>query len=79
MGLACCKAYDIRGRVPDELDEDLARAIGRAYAERFHPRRVVVGRDMRLSSPAIAGGCRSSPNSARARHSPWRCRSPSSR
>lgn len=55
MGLACCKAYDIRGRVPDELDEDLARAIGRAYAERFRPRRVVVGRDMRLSSPAIAG------------------------
>ncbi|MCC7072125.1 MAG: phosphomannomutase [Deltaproteobacteria bacterium] len=55
MGLACFKAYDIRGRVPSELDEDLARAIGRAYAERFRPRRVVVGRDMRLSSPAIAG------------------------
>ncbi len=55
MGLACFKAYDIRGRVPTELDEDLARAIGRAYAERFRPRRVVVGRDMRLSSPAIAG------------------------
>lgn len=55
MGLACFKAYDIRGRVPSELDEDLARAIGRAYVELFQPRRVVVGRDMRLSSPAIAG------------------------
>ncbi|MBI1948688.1 MAG: phosphomannomutase [Deltaproteobacteria bacterium] len=55
MGLACFKAYDIRGRVPSELDEDLARAIGRAYVDLFQPRRVVVGRDMRLSSPAIAG------------------------
>ncbi|OGQ17229.1 MAG: phosphomannomutase [Deltaproteobacteria bacterium RBG_16_71_12] len=55
MGLACFKAYDIRGRVPSELDEDLARAIGRAYVELFQARRVVVGRDMRLSSPAIAG------------------------
>lgn len=55
MGLSCFKAYDIRGRVPSELNEDLARAIGRAYAERFRPRRMVVGRDMRLSSPAIAG------------------------
>jgi phosphomannomutase len=55
MSLACFKAYDIRGRVPDELSEDLARNIGRAFAERFGPRRVVVGRDMRTSSPAIAG------------------------
>jgi phosphomannomutase len=55
MGLACFKAYDIRGRVPSELDEELARAIGRAYAVLFQPRRVVVGRDMRLSSPTIAG------------------------
>jgi phosphomannomutase len=55
MSLACFKAYDIRGRVPDELSEDLARNVGRAFAERFAPRRVVVGRDMRTSSPAIAG------------------------
>jgi phosphomannomutase len=55
MSIACFKAYDIRGRVPEELSEDLARNIGRAFAERFGPRRVVVGRDMRLSSPAIAG------------------------
>jgi phosphomannomutase len=55
MSLPCFKAYDIRGKVPDELSEDLARNIGRAFAERFAPRRVVVGRDMRTSSPAIAG------------------------
>ena len=53
--LACFKAYDIRGKVPSELNEDLARNIGRAYAEQFSPRKVVIGRDMRLSSPAIAG------------------------
>jgi phosphomannomutase len=54
MTLAAFKAYDIRGRIPSELNEDLARNIGRAYAEVFSPKRVVVGRDMRLSSPAIA-------------------------
>jgi phosphomannomutase len=55
MTLACFKAYDIRGRIPSELNADLARNIGRAYVERFKARRVVVGRDMRLSSPEIAG------------------------
>jgi phosphomannomutase len=55
MSLASFKAYDIRGKVPSELNEDLARNIGRAYAEHFKPRKVVIGRDMRLSSPAIAG------------------------
>jgi phosphomannomutase len=54
MTLACFKAYDIRGRIPSELNADLARNIGRAYVERFKARRVVVGRDMRLSSPEIA-------------------------
>jgi phosphomannomutase len=54
MALSCFKAYDIRGKVPSELNEDLARAIGRAYAVRFAPRKVVVVRDMRLSSEAIA-------------------------
>jgi phosphomannomutase len=48
------KAYDVRGLYPSELDEDGARAIGRAYAEQFRPRRIAVGRDMRLSSPAMA-------------------------
>jgi phosphomannomutase len=47
------KAYDVRGIYPDELDEDGAEAIGRAYVEQFEPRRMAVGRDMRLSSPAM--------------------------
>jgi phosphomannomutase len=48
------KAYDVRGIYPDELDEEGAYAIGRAYVEQFEPRRIAVGRDMRLSSPAMA-------------------------
>ncbi|HEX6996617.1 MAG TPA: phosphomannomutase [Gammaproteobacteria bacterium] len=48
------KAYDVRGRVPEELDEDLAYRIGRAYAQLVAPRRVAVGRDIRASSPALA-------------------------
>ncbi len=49
----CFKAYDIRGRVPDELNPSLARKIGRAYAAVFHPRKVAVGHDIRLSSPEL--------------------------
>ncbi len=52
--LNCFKAYDIRGRVPDDLNEDVAARIGRAYAEFIRPGNVVVGQDMRLSSPALA-------------------------
>ena len=48
------KAYDVRGLYPEELDEEGARAIGRAYVEQFEPRRIAVGRDMRLSSPTMA-------------------------
>jgi phosphomannomutase len=48
------KAYDVRGIYPDELDEEGAYRIGRAYAEAFEPRAIAVGRDMRLSSPALA-------------------------
>jgi phosphomannomutase len=48
------KAYDVRGIYPDELDEDGAYTIGRAYAEHFEPRRIAVGWDMRVSSPAMA-------------------------
>ena len=48
------KAYDVRGIYPGELDEEGAYAIGRAYVEHFEPRRIAVGRDMRLSSPAMA-------------------------
>src|ERR1700716_3289647 len=48
------KAYDIRGIYPEELDDQGAYAIGRAYVQQFEPRRIAVGRDMRLSSPQIA-------------------------
>jgi phosphomannomutase len=53
--LTCFKAYDVRGRVPDQLNEDIARRIGRAYAQIIRPRRVVVGHDIRLTSAAIKG------------------------
>jgi phosphomannomutase len=48
------KAYDVRGIYPSELDETGAYAIGRAYVEQFEPRRIAVGRDVRLSSPTMA-------------------------
>jgi phosphomannomutase len=48
------KAYDVRGIYPTELDEEGARAIGRAYVEQFSPERIAVGRDMRISSPSMA-------------------------
>jgi phosphomannomutase len=48
------KAYDVRGLYGSELDEEGARAIGRAYVEQFEPRKIAIGRDMRLSSPAMA-------------------------
>ena len=48
------KAYDIRGIYPEELDEAGAHSIGRAYVDEFEPRRIAVGRDMRLSAPAMA-------------------------
>src|SRR5215208_3205551 len=48
------KSYDVRGTYPMELDEEGAYAIGRAYVEQFEPRRIAVGRDMRLSSPTMA-------------------------
>jgi phosphomannomutase len=48
------KAYDVRGVYPDELDEEGAYAIGRAYVEHFEPRSIAVGRDTRLSSPSMS-------------------------
>lgn len=58
--LPCFKAYDIRGRVPDELNEDIAYRIGRAFVEVIGAKRVVVGQDVRLSSrplcQALANG-----------------------
>ena len=52
--LSCFKAYDIRGRIPDELNADIAYRIGRAYAQSIGPSRVIVGRDIRLSSNEMA-------------------------
>ena len=49
----CFKAYDVRGRVPEELDEDITYRIGRAYAAFVKPRVVAVGRDIRASSPML--------------------------
>lgn len=53
ISLKSFKAYDIRGRVPDELNEDLARRIGNATAQLLGPGLIVLGRDVRLSSPAL--------------------------
>ncbi|MEX0429578.1 phosphomannomutase/phosphoglucomutase [Nocardioides sp. DS6] len=52
---AVFKAYDVRGTYPDQLDEDLARATGRAFVRVVGASRVVVGHDMRPSSPGLAG------------------------
>src|SRR5665213_84282 len=66
MDLSAFKAYDIRGRIPTELNESLAYDIGRAYAAFVRPRNVAVGRDIRLTSSDLAnalkrglmdGGC----------------------
>jgi phosphomannomutase len=51
---AAFKAYDIRALYPSQLDELGAYAVGRAFAEQFEPRRIAIGRDMRLSSPTMA-------------------------
>jgi phosphomannomutase len=51
---AIFKAYDVRGIYPEDLDEDGAYAIGRGYVQQFEPRRIAVGRDMRLASPQMA-------------------------
>jgi phosphomannomutase len=52
--LTCFKAYDIRGRLGDELNEDIAYRIGRAFAEVLGAKRVVLGRDVRPTSEALA-------------------------
>ena len=55
--LVCFKAYDIRGRIPDELNDDLAYRIGRAYAVFLRPRKVAVGHDVRLSCLLYTSRC----------------------
>ncbi|PZQ82975.1 MAG: phosphomannomutase [Ancylobacter novellus] len=55
--LTCFKAYDIRGRLGEELNEDIARRIGRAFTEALAARRVVIGRDCRASSESLMAAC----------------------
>ncbi|MFA8444025.1 phosphomannomutase [Yoonia sp.] len=52
--LTCFKAYDIRGRLGIDLDEDIAYRIGRAFAKVLDAKTVVLGRDVRSSSEALA-------------------------
>ncbi|HIG62096.1 MAG TPA: phosphomannomutase [Gammaproteobacteria bacterium] len=54
MDLSCFKAYDIRGRIPDQLNTEVAFRIGKAYARWLQPKTVIVGRDIRLSSPEMS-------------------------
>ncbi len=53
MKLTCFKAYDIRGKLGEELNEDIVYRIGRAYGEFLKPKTVVVGGDVRLTSEAL--------------------------
>ncbi len=52
--ITCFKAYDLRGRIPGELNDDVAYRVARGYAQFLTPSRVVVGRDIRLSSAKLA-------------------------
>jgi phosphomannomutase len=52
--IAGFKAYDLRGRIPDELNEEVAYLVARGYAQFLAPNRVVVGQDIRLSSAGLA-------------------------
>jgi phosphomannomutase len=54
INLSAFKAYDIRGRIPDELNPELVYQVGRAYAAFVKPKRVCVGRDIRLTSAQFA-------------------------
>lgn len=51
--LTCFKAYDIRGKLDTELNEDIAYRIGRAYGQIYQPETVVIGCDIRLSSEGL--------------------------
>ncbi|EPS9201482.1 O9 family phosphomannomutase RfbK [Klebsiella pneumoniae] len=51
--LNCFKAYDIRGELGEELNEDIAYRIGRAYGEFLKPKQIVVGGDVRLTSASL--------------------------
>jgi phosphomannomutase/phosphoglucomutase len=62
--MRCFKAYDVRGKVPDELNEDVAYRIGRATADVLGEGPVVLGRDIRLSSKALQDALASGLNDA---------------
>ncbi len=51
--LSCFKAYDIRGKLGEELNESIAERVGRAYAQYLSPKKVVVGHDVRKSSKSL--------------------------
>lgn len=51
--LPCFKAYDVRGKVPSELNPEIAYAVGRAYAAQIQPKTVCIGYDIRLSGPDL--------------------------
>jgi phosphomannomutase len=61
------KAYDIRGRYPDEVNEEVAFKIGAGFVRLLDAKNIVVGYDMRLSSPALAGAFEEGATSAGAR------------
>jgi phosphomannomutase len=54
MDLSIFKAYDVRGKYPEEINEEAAVSIGRAFARYLSAKQIVVGRDMRTSSPALS-------------------------
>lgn len=51
--LTCFKAYDIRGKLETELNEEIAYKVGRAYGQIYQPKTIVVGCDVRLSSESL--------------------------
>ncbi len=52
--LKCFTAYDVRGRVPEELNNEIAARIGLAFCRQIEARKMVIGHDIRLSSPGIS-------------------------
>ena len=56
ISISCFKAYDIRGRVPDQLNDDVAYRVGRACAEFLEAKTIVVGHDVRFDK-CFAHGC----------------------
>ena len=51
--ITCFKAYDIRGRVPEQLNDDVAYRVGRAFVQHLNAKTVVVGHDVRLTSETL--------------------------